>query len=85
MATRICAWYGLSLCGDTQAFGALLGALAAEDYHDRCFAVHLLEQLDMHKVQVLRALRERLQCEAAPAVRTAIEAVLQAADADSEI
>lgn len=80
MATRICAWYGLSLCGDAQAFDALLGALAAEDYHDRCLAVHLLEQLDMHKTQVLRALRERLHCEAVSAVRTTIEAVLQAAD-----
>ena len=85
MATRICAWYGLSLCGDAQAFDALLGALAAEDYHDRCLAVHLLDALGMHKTRVLRALRERLQCETVPAVRTTIEAVLQAADEDSEI
>ena len=85
MATRVCAWYGLSLCGEAQAFDALLGALAAEDYHDRCLAVHLLELLDMHKAQVLRALHARLQCETVPAVRTTIEAVLQAADANSEI
>lgn len=85
MATRICAWYGLSLCGDVQAFDRLLGALAAEDYHDRCLAVHLLELFDMHKAQVLRALHARLQCETVPAVRTTIEAVLQAADANSEI
>lgn len=85
MATRVCAWYGLSLCGEAQAFDALLGALAAEDYHDRCLAAHLLDALGMHKTRVLRALRERLQCETVPAVRTTIEAVLQAADEDSEI
>lgn len=85
MATRVCAWYGLSLCGEAQAFDALLGALAAEDYHDRCLAVHLLDALGMHKTRVLRALRERLQCETVPAARTTIEAVLQAADEDSEI
>lgn len=85
MATRICAWYGLSLCGDAQALEALLGALAAKDYHDRCLVVHLLELLDMHKAQILCALRERLQCEAVPAVRTAIEDALRAAaDEDGE-
>ena len=78
MATRICAWYGLSLCGDAQAFDALLGALAAEDYHDRCLAVHLLDALGMHKTRVLRALRECLLCETVPAVRTTIEDVLRA-------
>lgn len=78
MATRVCAWYGLSLCGEVQAFDALLGALAAEDYHDRCLAVHLLDALGMHKTRVLRALRERLLCETVPAVRTTIEDVLRA-------
>lgn len=78
MATRACAWYGLSLCGEAQAFDALLGALAAEDYHDRCLAVHLLDALGMHKTRVLRALRERLLCETVPAVRTTIEDVLRA-------
>ena len=78
MATRVCAWYGLSLCGEAQAFDALLGALAAEDYHDRCLAVHLLDALGMHKTRVLRALRECLLCETVPAVRTTIEDVLRA-------
>ena len=80
MATRICAWYGLSLCGDAQAFDALLGALAAEDYHDRCLAVHLLNALGMHEERVSRALHERLQCETVPAVRTTIEDALRAGE-----
>ena len=60
------------------AFVSVLGALAAEDYHDRCLAVHLLDALGMHKTRVLRALRERLLCETVPAVRTTIEDVLRA-------